>query len=88
MVGAPYEFDMGDKSKDFPMWKPSSRKTDDTVMTIAVADALLDTRFKSNEKIKKALVTSMKHYGALYPDESANAHTIATANICCSPAES
>lgn len=69
MVGAPYEYDRSEKRKDFPLWIESSRKTDDTVMTLAVAEALLDTRFKSNEKIKKAIVKSMKHYGALYPDE-------------------
>ena len=40
MVGAPYEFDRGDKSKDFDMWNPKAQFTDDTVMTIAVADAL------------------------------------------------
>lgn len=69
MVGAPYEYDMSEKRKDFPMWIDSSRKTDDTVMTIAVAEALLDTRRKSNAKIKKALIKSMKKYGELYSYE-------------------
>lgn len=69
MVGAPYEYDMSEKIKDFLMWKESSRKTDDTVMTIAVAEALLDTRRKSNNKIRKALIKSMKKYGELYPYE-------------------
>lgn len=69
MVGAPYEFDMGYKSKDFPMWIESSRKTDDTVMTLAVAEALLNTRYASNDKITDALIKSMKKYGELYPWE-------------------
>lgn len=69
MVGAPYEFDMGNKSKDFPMWIDSSRKTDDTVMTLAVADALLDTRYKSNEEIKDAVIKYMQGLGELYPWE-------------------
>lgn len=69
MVGAPYEYDRSDKVKDFPLWKESSRKTDDTVMTIAVADALLKTRHKSNDEIKDTLIESMKKYGKLYPDE-------------------
>ena len=69
MVGAPYEYDMSEKRKDFPMWIESSRKTDDTVMTLAVAEALLDTRYKSNEKISEAVVISMQKYGELYPWE-------------------
>ena len=62
-------YDRSDKVKDFPLWKESSRKTDDTVMTIAVADALLKTRNKSNDEIKDTLIESMKKYGKLYPDE-------------------
>ena len=42
MIGSPYEFDRGNKSKDFPLFTAKSRFTDDTVMTIAVAEALLD----------------------------------------------
>ncbi len=41
MVGAPYEFDRGDKTKDFEMWNDRVMFTDDTVMTIAVAEAFL-----------------------------------------------
>ena len=41
MIGSPYEFDRGKKTKDFPMFIGESHFTDDTVMTIAVADALL-----------------------------------------------
>lgn len=41
MIGAPYEFDRGKKSKDFPLFVKDSEFTDDTVMTIAVAQALL-----------------------------------------------
>ena len=43
MIGAPYEFDRGNKSKDFPLFCRYSQFTDDSVMTIAVAEALLDT---------------------------------------------
>lgn len=41
MIGAPYEFDRGDKSKDFPLFSRGSQFTDDSVMTIAVAEALM-----------------------------------------------
>ena len=40
MIGAPYEFDMGNKSKEFPLFCKQSQFTDDSVMTIAVAEAL------------------------------------------------
>ena len=39
MIGSPYEFDQGGKSKEFPLFIESSHFTDDTVMTVAVADA-------------------------------------------------
>ena len=42
IIGSPYEFDRSGKTKDFPLFSPESRFTDDTVMTIAVADAFLD----------------------------------------------
>ena len=38
MIGAPDEFDRGDKTKDFPMFSEESQFTDDTVMTIAMAE--------------------------------------------------
>ena len=37
IIGSPYEFDQGNKSKDFPLFSKYSTFTDDTVMTIAVA---------------------------------------------------
>ncbi|MGO4964140.1 hypothetical protein ACTQ4Z_10195 [Anaerovoracaceae bacterium Sow4_D4] len=36
MIGAPYEFDRGNKTKDFPLFSRGSQFTDDSVMTIAV----------------------------------------------------
>ena len=41
MVGAPYEFDRGEKTKEFEFWNPRCQFTDDSVMTIAIADALI-----------------------------------------------
>jgi ADP-ribosylglycohydrolase len=40
IVGSVYEFD-NHKSKDFPLFTERSRFTDDTILTIATADALL-----------------------------------------------
>ena len=44
IIGSPYEFDMGDKTKDFPLFCEESEFTDDTVMTVAVAEALIEAR--------------------------------------------
>ena len=72
MIGAPYEFDRGGKTKDFPLFKEDSEFTDDTVMTVAVADALLTARklgVENNEKIvKDLLIDCIKYWGRKYPD--------------------
>ena len=68
MIGAPYEFDRGNKTKEFPLFCSYSEYTDDSVMTIAVADALLDSRGMEDAQIKGALVRSMRRWGSKYPD--------------------
>jgi len=68
MIGAPYEFDRGNKSKEFPLFCELSRFTDDSVMTIAVAEALLDSRFLDDDSIRAALIKSMRKWGKKYPD--------------------
>lgn len=43
MIGSPYEFNSHNyKAKDFPLFSEASHFTDDTVMTLAVADALMN----------------------------------------------
>ena len=32
IIGSPYEFDMGGKTKEFPLFSPKSQFTDDSVM--------------------------------------------------------
>ena len=68
MIGAPYEFDMGNKTKDFPLFVERSQFTDDSVMTIAVAEALIGTYDKSLDEIRKAVITSMQKWGKAYPN--------------------
>ncbi|WP_122642792.1 ADP-ribosylglycohydrolase family protein [Luxibacter massiliensis] len=68
MVGAPYEFDRGNKTKDFPMFIEESQFTDDSVMSIAVAEALLDSIGKSEEVTKANIICSMQKWGRRYPD--------------------
>ena len=65
IIGSPYEFDMGNKSKDFPLFSGNSTCTDDTVMTIAVANAFLDA--PEEEGIRQRLIASMQRFGKLYP---------------------
>lgn len=68
MIGAPYEFDRGQKTKDFPMFKDESRYTDDTVMTIAVADALLGVVADAPDGvIRDDLISSLHRWGKKYP---------------------
>ena len=67
MIGAPYEFDRGDKTKDFPLFVRGSQFTDDSVMSIAVAEALLDTMGQTDAEVKVALVQSMQAWGRKYP---------------------
>ncbi|MCR5649685.1 MAG: ADP-ribosylglycohydrolase family protein [Lachnospiraceae bacterium] len=69
MIGAPYEFDQGNKSKDFEMFNEDVMYTDDTVMTIAVADALMGLSDNADEDtVKAAVVKSMRIWGNRYPD--------------------
>lgn len=59
IVGSVYEFD-NIKTKEFELFKPSCRFTDDTVMTCAVADAIM------NGGGEKDFILSMKKYGRMY----------------------
>jgi len=69
IIGCPYEFGWGNKSKDFPLFRDISMFTDDSVMTIAVAEVLLDVTEDTDEtEIKEKLTDSMKAWGRKYPD--------------------
>ena len=72
VVGSVYEWN-NIKTKDFEFFKPNCFFTDDTVMTVAVAKALLLTRekqSKANEKIsfKKELIKQMQDFGKRFPN--------------------
>lgn len=68
IVGSPYEFDRGNKSKEFEMWNNSVSFTDDSVMTIAIADALLRVpEDAEDEFVKQAVIKSMQEWGHKYP---------------------
>ena len=68
IIGSPYEFDMGDKTKDFPLFSSRSTITDDSIMTLAVADAFLTAGLgEKDETICRALAERMRHFGRIYP---------------------
>ena len=61
IIGSRFEFDRGGKSKDFKLFTDNSVYTDDSVMTVAVAEALLISRKYADEKTVKAnLISSAK----------------------------
>lgn len=68
MIGAPYEFDRGAKVKDFPLFSAGSHFTDDSVMTVAVAEALMATLGKDEKVVKMVLIDAMQRWGRKYPD--------------------
>lgn len=65
IVGSKYEF-FNIKTKDFPLFSSDSTYTDDTIMTIAVAKALLRSR-EENKDFKPILIEEMQAYGKKYP---------------------
>ena len=68
IVGSRFEFDRGNKSRDFKLFGRGCEFTDDTVMTVAVAEALLDAGKDADEKtVKEALIRSLKKWGKKYP---------------------
>ena len=66
IIGSPYEFDMGDKIKDFPLFSEDSYFTDDTVMTLAVAEAFMGAP-DDEDAIRRRLVAAMQKWGRRYP---------------------
>ena len=69
IIGSVYEFDRSPKIKEFPLFSSGSEFTDDSVMTIAVADALMKAgAHPEEENAKQLLVQAMKQWGRKYPD--------------------
>lgn len=68
MVGAPFEFDRGNKSKNFKMFSEYTHWTDDSVMTIAVTEALLSVgRDADDDSVRSAVINMMQKWGHKYP---------------------
>lgn len=54
------------KTKNFEFWGAGCTFTDDTVMTLAVADAILE-HLREKEEFKETLVKKMQAFGRKYP---------------------
>lgn len=68
IIGSPYEFDHNNiKTTVFPLFGPRSAFTDDTVMTLAVAEGLMNGWNGSEEAQEEAVISAMRKYGRLYP---------------------
>ena len=68
IIGSPFEFDRGNKTKDFPLFSQNSEFTDDTVMTLAVAEAFLDMQFAEDDDVTlDRLVAYLRHWGCRFP---------------------
>lgn len=69
IIGSPYEFDRGNKSKEFPLFTSKSTYTDDTVMTLAVGLTFLDAQpSASDDWILRILANHMRQFGKMYPN--------------------
>lgn len=67
IVGSVYEFD-NTHDPTFPLLTRWSRPTDDSIMTLAVAKALMETAGQDDGAIRTALVRSMQALGRQYPN--------------------
>lgn len=69
IIGSRFEFDRGGKTKDFELLTIEDKYTDDSVMTVAIAEALLNAGIDASvEQIEAACIESMKKWGKWYPN--------------------
>lgn len=68
IIGSKFEFDNGGKTKEFKLFGPDDSWTDDSVMTLAVAEALMAVgRDAEVAEIEAACTKSMQRWGRQYP---------------------
>lgn len=69
IIGSRFEFDRGGKTKKFKFFTDRDSFTDDTAMTIAVGEGLLNAGPEAGvEEIKKNVIESMQKWGHRYPN--------------------
>ena len=73
IIGSPYEFKRNNiRTADFPLFSERSRFTDDTVMTFAIAGALMKEapkrgKIPDKKAFAETVITSMQELGHAYP---------------------
>ena len=65
IIGSPFEFDRGTKTKDFELFTKGCQFTDDSVMTAAIAEALIAV---GPDATKEEIETGRKKFGAMLGD--------------------
>ncbi len=69
IIGSRFEFDRGGKTKDFELFTRQCNWTDDSVMTIAIMEALMNAGKDADvDTIHKECIRSMKKWGQRYPN--------------------
>lgn len=69
VIGSRFEFDRGGKTKDFELFTQADSFTDDTVMTIAVGEALMSVGHDASvDEIHRAVIKYMREWGRKYPN--------------------
>ena len=66
IVGSKYEFD-NIRTKKFEFFDDDMFYTDDTVMSVAVYEALKNTKENNYENLREETVKQMQLYGRQYP---------------------
>ncbi|MDO5714392.1 MAG: ADP-ribosylglycohydrolase family protein [Tissierellia bacterium] len=77
IIGSPYEFE-NHKNKDFPLFSKKSRLTDDSIMTLAIGKAMMETQrevpleegmdYTFIQKLQKNAIFYMQTFGRKYPN--------------------
>ncbi|MDO4499684.1 MAG: ADP-ribosylglycohydrolase family protein [Erysipelotrichaceae bacterium] len=67
VVGSRFEFRKGNIRKDFELFHKDCRFTDDTVMTVAIADALYQSYTNSVDEMQEYMIDAMRAWGKKYP---------------------
>lgn len=66
VIGSPYEVGSG-KTKDFSLFVPQCRPTDDSICTIAVGCACVEADCEDEQAFKEVLEQKLKELGLQYP---------------------
>ena len=77
IIGSRFEFDRGGWSKQFDLFTPECGFTDDTVMTVAVANALkLVGKNATEDEVKTACTVAMQKLAQIFPNAGYGARFI------------